>query len=505
MGNVVNVITCETTNDDYEKFINNLCGNDDIFDGTHIDNNIMTDKCFISNILNISCGKQTIANIIDDNSSFSNNIDNHNYEQFGGHSIKLTEAISKFMMNSFSYLSLEKINSKNQIISYVKNYENKYKKLRDNSINEVEKYFNKLNHNPELSFVEQNVKLLNELTHEICEIHKTREKLFLMKNNNIRKYNAIEDEFIKITHKHFDVVQIHGIVDDYEYVILNNDQRYKCSYGESELIDLLCKLCDDDVKQIIIDEPCAHLSSQNKSILADMFKNTQKQLIIVTHDIELITKDQNLIHFRTENFKTFKYSLNDMSDYKIKKEIYENKNILFAKNVLLVEGYFDYIFMDALFCKLNVMDYLLIIQGSCDNDTPWKLCKQLKISHKIISDFDVLYSQGLSKNLRDSNAHKNDRAIKFLERHDINNVNYIIEQCSTLNNIRDEIISRPDLNVFIWRSDWNDIEGVGKNALHDDNFNKDSWSEYTKQKIIDNIDLNDIEIQKLMKFLNINL
>jgi len=116
-----------------------------------------------------------------------------------------------------------------------------------------------------------------------------------------------------------------------------------------------------------------------------------------------------------------------------------------------------------------------------------------------------LYSQGLNKNLRDPNAHKNNRAIKFLEIHDINDVDDIVERCLTLNNIRDEIISRPDLNVFIWRSDWNDIEGVGKNALHDNNFDKHSWSKYTKQKIIDNIDLNDVEIQKLMKFLKINL
>lgn len=96
---------------------------------------------------------------------------------------------------------------------------------------------------------------------------------------------------------------------------------------------------DEDI--ILIDEPCAHLSSQNKIKFRDKFlsKTIDKQLIIITHDIELVNANSNLLHFSYVKNITVPTKIEEINDQI--KNINEHPNILFSSKCLFVEGYSD--------------------------------------------------------------------------------------------------------------------------------------------------------------------
>lgn len=179
-----------------------------------------------------------------------------------------------------------------------------------------------------------------------------RKIVFEIKNKDRKTFKSMQKWFTKITDKKFDVEltnQNNAMLDDYKYVIIDN--YTECSRGEYELINFLADYYSDQYPICFIDEPCTHLSSQNKVTfrekLFDQVTNLIgcKQMFLITHDKELIDKSicKNIIHFRMDNNRT-KYTCFrdiDQSDVKL---VLERPEILFSRKILLVEGFTDSIF-----------------------------------------------------------------------------------------------------------------------------------------------------------------
>jgi len=225
--------------------------------------------------------------------------------------------------------------------------------------------------------------------------YRIRDRLFIIKNTNIKLFDKIRTEFKNVTSNEFDIVLSHTTFPfDYNYIILINEKQYICSSGESELIDFLTLYYDNNADIILIDEPCTHLSSQNKDNFRKKFLEStenNKQLILITHDVELISEEtcSNLLYFRLNDKNCTEYvSINNkkIKEYKL---IFENPKILFASNCLLVEGWHDYRFFKQFLKVTNITNYLIIITEGCGSKL-WEICKLLKIKFKMIYDKDKI-------------------------------------------------------------------------------------------------------------------
>ena len=88
--------------------------------------------------------------------------------------------------------------------------------------------------------------------------------------SNLPLFKMIKNTFCQITNKECDIVDRsrddNVLTRDFVYKIIYNDVYMGCSSGEEELLDFLTQYYSDDLSIIFVDEPCSHLSSQNKSI-----------------------------------------------------------------------------------------------------------------------------------------------------------------------------------------------------------------------------------------------
>lgn len=232
---------------------------------------------------------------------------------------------------------------------------------------------------------------LNTFFKEINHEHNIREQLFNIKNRQYDTFIIIQNIFQDITGKKFDILQENQNVNDYEYIIDNDDYYYSCSNGERELIDFLTTYHCYESNIILIDEPCAHLSSQNKINFRNKFMSNDidKQIIIITHDIELVSpENSNLIHFSMSDGESTEVVTKFVNKNNAK-NITEHIELLFSSKCLFVEGYHDYRFMKVLTEKNNIYEYNIIPMNGCKSSI-WKLCDDLHIPYKIIFDFDVI-------------------------------------------------------------------------------------------------------------------
>lgn len=358
--------------------------------------------------------------------------------------------------NLMNYL-LKCVDYLNGIMSNYKLYH--YKSFAANYLNINDSQFNEL--------------LYDNLTEEFMDDYTIDPNLRnlnyfkLLKDNKDIVYDIIQKDFFEITGKYFDVV----FNDDkyYENIFKNSkdikrikakkstlkymlkdlknnikmtfdakyvikDTNYNCSYGEIELINFLLLYHTKEKGILLIDEPCSHLSSQYKVKLRNKFlknKNVVKQIILVTHDSELIDLEncKNVTKFTLQNNRTKIYSLKDF-DSQENKLVCENKEILFINKALVVEGYYDSLFygqlLDYIIDKIKKYNNLgyeksnILIQRGCQSQLHI-LLEKLNVKYHLILDYDKIYGTNLvdSKSqdgLQVNEYNKsNDYTLKFIE------------------------------------------------------------------------------------------
>jgi len=351
----------------------------------------------------------------------------------------------------------------------------------------------------------------NDKMTQLNELYDIRKKLYKIKNGQYKKFRIITEEFKNITGKTFDII-VHDLNNphDYEYVIINeindiNDEFFHCSNGEVNLINFICEYYINDSSCIIADEPCSNLSSQNKVNFRNKYlSESKKQMIIVTHDIEMLNNNCNIIYFRMSNNTTEGITIN--FDEKDKKNLYEHKEILFSSKCLLVEGYHDYKFIKAFLEIYDIKDYNLIVLDGEGNKI-WKILDRLKIEHKIIYDADVLFEltdpkKLKKKSVRQTNKYKilhklmND----IIESNNIKHIgNNIDHEKKKYNDFMNEYMNNNLMvyyNRFIWGNIFvdchimlndigkidGDIEHVGR-LIIDTNMSKDKWHSISNEMI----------------------
>ena len=167
-------------------------------------------------------------------------------------------------------------------------------------------------------------------------------KLHLIKHQDVKLYRKIQKMFHTITKSKFDI--------DYFQIDLKVNDQSAPSSGERRLIEFLTLFYDSEYKILLLDEVCNNLSSQNKvNFITNMLKteSTAKQLILVTHDSEMVCEEtcNHIVCFRKvdQSTKALHLSITTQTKEtnKLIKLIIESPKCLFAEKCLLVEGYID--------------------------------------------------------------------------------------------------------------------------------------------------------------------
>jgi energy-coupling factor transporter ATP-binding protein EcfA2 len=338
-----------------------------------------------------------------------------------------------------------------------------------------------------------------EVTHMLSPNYKTKHKFYNMKYNNNDLFRIIQNKFKDITEKEIDIDdspnQITEVVERRKHkdtvkhpyfsnlqYISHTPQKYpllkyvikphsfNCSAGEEELMNFLVCFYDNESNIIFVDDQCTRLSSQNmekfrREVLEQSSNN--KQLIMVTHNIEMISPKtcENVIRFNLRNNQTIPYYIpkNDMQS--TIKLICEHKEILFANKVLLCEGWGDYIIFREFIKVFNIYDIIIVALGG--KGIPlWKVLDYFDICYKSIYDYDLIYdkkrkiNKGSIKKIVEMSLHKNIYDIRQIE-NDIAkfpNKNEIQEyinskQCST---------DKLRLFIFKYLSKFKDLETIKK-------------------------------------------
>lgn len=320
------------------------------------------------------------------------------------------------------------------------------------------------------NYIKLNVKLVKLENERLDKIN-----YYLDVISNDEFYQNIKDKFKKITNKDFMINRFKKINNNeatFEYDFYIKDikngisKNYKCSLGERELIDFLINFYSKDVDILLIDEPCVHLSYQNKDAFRNEIlecKDNNKQIILITHDHRLISETtcENIVLFKmTDNngtvvksinkiFNTHKsveiqidnnkdqvtesifnedipynntnmhsigiYDIENQNKIELnegtKKLMFDHKEIFFAKKCLLVEGYFDYKFMKQFLKVLKLNDYL-IIDMRTGSSSLYKILNALDIDFKCIYDLDILNGKKKKMFFKDINIYKINKFIK---------------------------------------------------------------------------------------------
>jgi len=100
---------------------------------------------------------------------------------------------------------------------------------------------------------------LYDLFLEINVGYETRYNVHGLKNDDPKVFQKLQKDFNLITGKQFDVfLENENNVIDYGYYIISEEHKdkYRCSYGERELIEFIYNYHNEDTHITIIDEPC---------------------------------------------------------------------------------------------------------------------------------------------------------------------------------------------------------------------------------------------------------
>lgn len=278
----------------------------------------------------------------------------------------------------------------------------------------------------------------DEIKYLFSPDYRIKHKFYKMSKNNRERFEKIQIDFNSITGKDINIKPYHNEKanerdarnrdailndpDNSKYVIelvrrdisLNQlefsgypmleyaigPNSYKCSTGEEELINFLVCYHDNFSSIIFIDDQCARLSSQNRKQFRRLIlekDNDDKQLIMVTHNIEMISLNtcKNIIRFNLKDNRTIHNSIpdNDIVEHQKQiKLICEHRELLFANKVLLCEGWGDYVIFGKLLNMFNIHDYVVIPLGGKDIRL-WEPLDYLDIEYKAIYDCDMLYDK----------------------------------------------------------------------------------------------------------------
>lgn len=398
------------------------------------------------------------------------------------------------------------------------------------------------------------VEVSKQILMNISKEYQLRNQVLNIKNN-VQIFNQIKNMFHKMTKKHFIIKMvnnhINSALNDCNYLVSQNKKGpyHNCSTGERELINfLVIYYGSSDNTIFLIDETCTKLSPQNKHNLKHVFSENKQinnyQSIIITHDSELIDPHvcNNVIYFRLDKSITECVELNKYNNpnkrckdcgreknqcqkciEKIRlradqiKLIYECPNALFAKKVLFVEGYTDYLFMKSFVNVFNVNDYEILILGGSGNKI-WEILDELKIKYKILYDVDKItdiirkcdcslsfinntqtHCNNCNKNIENNQKYYKigNNTNKFIKRLNCNkqiksnlikNYNKIISN-NTVSNVKDVSVLNVQIKnlimeiklhdkenkYFIWNGDIKDLEGISK-ILYGERFkSKEEW------------------------------
>jgi predicted ATP-dependent endonuclease of OLD family len=355
-----------------------------------------------------------------------------------------------------------------------------------------------------------NEEVLYETIEKINYKYRCRRNLFILKNNGSIKYNQIKEAFHEIMKCEFEVV-----VDDttqlyrtYAYKVIHNGKYYNPSCGQEELINVLELYFNNtgSTNIILIDEPCTHLSPEKKIAFRDYIslKNTNNQLLIVTHDAELISEKfaDNILHFTLVNGIT---KINDLQSLKLdierKTELFRNKQVLFSSRVFLTEGPTDYKYVTCIFESINNNSYLIVPCGSVTAKL-WETLDRLGIKWKTLYDCDKVYEKK-DKQPVNYNALNRGRinAMQLL----MNIVDEYLEskqKISDINIFLKYILNKSDNKIWIW---YKDLEAFQIHLFDDKSLTKKLGKQKTHKEIIDAIKIllnkNDPLILKFIKFI----
>jgi predicted ATP-dependent endonuclease of OLD family len=230
--------------------------------------------------------------------------------------------------------------------------------------------------------------------------------LYGLKNGAVKdrtRFESIKTRFSSIfPHLKLDVIEGPKIVlaksETFEV------KQESISSGIMEIINILTHLMALEQRTIIFDEPEIHLHPHAKRTISNIIKesSTKNQIICITHSTSFVFFDCIaqiiLVKDNKGQSEIIKIQDNYFEDSEIKKLLRisspEQKEFLFAKAVLLVEGDTELgampIFAKKLGLDLDERNISIISVDSHFFATFVKILKGFKIPHKIMCDRDAL-------------------------------------------------------------------------------------------------------------------
>lgn len=193
------------------------------------------------------------------------------------------------------------------------------------------------------------------------------------------------------------------------------------SHGLKELIILLAILLDDRYKCIVLDEPEAHLHPQLQAYLVQVIRSMagslddpeKKVLFIVTHspfmvDLRVADDVKCCLVFQQRGLPQFVQALSSDDEYKLARVLPKlnghHKQMLFAQNPILVEGYTDRGMFEGIEERrgLNVGGAgvsFIDVGGKSEMDFYRRLARLLGLDVGCICDLDALLEGPLRQSL----------------------------------------------------------------------------------------------------------
>jgi len=340
------------------------------------------------------------------------------------------------------------------------------------------------------------------------------------KNFEIKINDEIKIEHVKLTLKNhnfpIDYINITKEINQdcdftFDFDLIDSKTKTVLSDGEKECIFFLTAYLSKDLNILIMDEPFAHLHYQAKFEIMKLLhqdKNVKSQMIMVTHDTEMLTHDNinNIIRLSmNEQNNTKSNTLSCLSkNCKDTKMIFQNPKILFSKKCLLVEGYHDYRFMVEFLKVINNNDYCVIILDGKDSKLH-EILEVLDIPYKIILDADKIYEK--KDNKLNELSNKGKKFLKYFKKNKLERLNSSFEipfSNDSINNIMTHIgdinenknhnhdikklYNLLDDKLFIWDKYIQDLEGLARQIMPQ-NFKIKNYN----NKDIQNVLINNIQ------------
>jgi putative ATP-dependent endonuclease of the OLD family len=257
------------------------------------------------------------------------------------------------------------------------------------------------------------------------------EKDLLYKHDLKRNISLIEDDDYKKIKRYLyeygfqiDIKCINIYNNEYAFIIKNLDDENgiekdinELSSGEKEILNILFGIISENVRDgiLIIDEPELHLhylwQKKLSNILIQVSQQKNIQIFYSTHSSSLINSDNfnKIFRFYIDQNKSSNYvrlSSFNGNKFKLKDRFLlinatNNEVILFAKNIVLVEGITDKIVFEKIFSSIdeNYQNNFEILATNGKGNFPkfQEILEELKIKYCIIADFDYIDQLGKGK------------------------------------------------------------------------------------------------------------